>query len=97
MKETGLNVFFKEYQLSKDEVANIVGVKASTITQWNRNNIDIPKKHLRTISSFFGIPEKYILKRVLTEEDKLFIKKYSLEWEIVKVNSKIKNVQEELY
>lgn len=51
----------EEYELTQQQIANIIGVSRSVISKWENNVTFIPLKHLNTYSNHFKVSLDYLV------------------------------------
>ena len=51
----------KAHKLTQQQLADIVGVTKRTIIAWEKEEREIKKEHLKTLSSFFNVSPGFLL------------------------------------
>jgi len=73
----GINYIRNLYNLSLQDLGNILGVTKSILSKWERGEKPIPKKRITQLSEYFNIPSEYF-QMELAEDDKLTIQSIRL-------------------
>jgi transcriptional regulator with XRE-family HTH domain len=77
----GLEYIAKTFHMSFSDIANILSITRKSVSNWVNGWQPIPKKHLKTLSAYFGINEEYFQKE-LNEAEKLEIQLAKIKQEI---------------
>lgn len=86
---TGLEYLLKLKSITQNDLANSFNTSRQNINTWVRGKQSLPKKYIKDLEIFFDISSEYILKKNLSEVDKVQIKMLLAENEDDKVSSDI--------